>query len=84
MTDPEQKAKEIQQNMKPEDKALAGEAVKETDPKKREKVYNQYVKKATPKRSMLGNIGKAYLVGGLICALGQGLINLYQSFGLDK
>ncbi len=84
MTDPEQKAKEIQQNMKPEDKALAGEAVKETDPKKREKVYNQYVKKATPKRSMLGNIGKAYLVGGLICVLGQGLINLYQSFGLDK
>ncbi len=84
MSDPEQKAKEIQQNMKPEDKALAGEAVKETDPKKREKVYNQYVKKATPKRSMIGNIGKAYLIGGLICVLGQGLNNLYQSFGLDK
>ncbi len=26
----------------------------------------------------------AFLVGGAICALGQGLSNLYQSWGLDK
>jgi len=84
MADPEQKAKELQQKMKPEDKALAKEALEETDPKVRDKMYNQYVKKATPKRSMIGNIGKAYLIGGLICVLGQGLLTLYQSFGLEK
>lgn len=84
MADPEQKAKELQQKMKPEDKALAKEALTETDPKVRDKIYNQYVKKATPKRSMIGNIAKAYLIGGLICVLGQGFLNLYQSFGLEK
>ena len=59
MADPEQKAKELQQKMKPEDKALAKEALEETDPKVRDKMYNQYVKKATPKRSMLGRIARA-------------------------
>lgn len=84
MPDPEQKVKEIQQNMKPEDKALAKETMQEQDPKEREKIYNKYVKKVTPKRSMLGNICKAYLVGGLICVLGQGLADIYKSFGLEK
>lgn len=84
MTDPEQKVKEIRQNMKTEDKALAKQAVQETDPKEQKKIYNQYVKKITPKRSMLGNVCKAYLIGGLICVLGQGLTNMYQSFGLEK
>lgn len=84
MPDPEQKVKEIQQNMKPEDKALVKETIQEQDPKEREKLYNKYVTKVTPKRSMFGNICKAYLIGGLICVLGQGLSNLYQSFGLEK
>ena len=26
----------------------------------------------------------AFLVGGAICAIGQGLMNLYQKYGLDK
>ena len=30
------------------------------------------------------NIIWAFLVGGAICAAGQGLISLYQSYGLDK
>lgn len=84
MADPEQKVKEIQQNMKPEDRALAGETMREQDPKEREKLYNQYVKKITPKRSMIGNICKAYLIGGLICVLGQGLLQMYGSFGIEK
>ena len=27
---------------------------------------------------------KAFLVGGLICTIGQGLIELYKNFGFDK
>ena len=81
---PDEKAKEIQQNMKPQDKKLVQEVVQEKDPKQREKLYNQYVKKSTPKRSYIGNVCKAYLVGGLICVLGQGFLDLYQSLGCEK
>ena len=38
--------------------------------------YGDYVKKAAPKSTVGPNIAKAYLVGGLICALGQGLIQM--------
>ena len=57
---PDEKAKEIQQNMKPQDKKLVQEVVQEIDPKQREKLYNQYVKKATPNLSYIGKVCKAY------------------------
>lgn len=38
----------------------------------------------SPKSPIVKNCVKAFVVGGLICALGQGLINLYSSWGLDK
>ena len=38
----------------------------------------------SPKSPILKNCLKAFLVGGLICTLGQALINLYSSFGLEK
>ncbi len=81
---PEEKAKDIQKKMKPEDKQLVQEVMKEKDPKEREKLYNQYVKKATPKRSYIGNVCRAYLIGGLICVIGQGFLDLYQSLGCEK
>ena len=44
--------------------------------------------KLVNERSKPSPIGKnivwAFLVGGAICAAGQGLLNLYQSYGLDK
>ncbi len=58
-------------------KSVLGE--KETA--KRKQVYNQYVKENTPKKSWLWNLCKAYIVGGLICVLGQGLHDLYVGFG---
>lgn len=81
---PEEKARKLQEELKPEDKNLVKETLQAENPEQREKLYNQYVKKVTPKRSGIGNFLKAYLVGGLICVLGQGLLNLYQSMGNDK
>lgn len=81
---PEEKAKEMQKKLKPEDRELVKEALQEKDPQEREKLYNEYVKKVTPKRSGIGNFLKAYLAGGLICVLGQGFLNMYQSFGAEK
>ena len=82
--DPEQKAKKIQREMKPEDRNLVGQVIGEKDTEKQKKLYNQYVKKATPKRSFVGNFCKAFLVGGLICVLGQILTNVYLSLGAEK
>lgn len=48
------------------------------------KEYQKYVKKVTPVHSLPANMAKAFLVGGLICVLGQFLLNTAQSYGLDQ
>lgn len=46
--------------------------------------YDEMVKEASaPSRSWL-NIPKAFLIGGLICIAGQGILNLFTSVGLDR
>lgn len=45
----------------------------------RDEKYNEYVKEITPVHNLWANMGKAFLVGGLICVLGQFIIN----FGID-
>lgn len=56
----------------------------ESDQKKRDKKYNDYVESVTPKHSWLMNSIKAFVVGGIICTIGQGLTNWYLSFGMDQ
>lgn len=60
------------------------EVVKETDTKKRDEKYNQYVKQMTPKHNPWINIAWAFGVGGAICTLGQVLLNWYRGMGADK
>ena len=45
--------------------------------------YNSYVNKKSPKSKYFVNILMAYLVGGLICCVGQGLIFLYRHYGIE-
>ncbi len=45
--------------------------------------YDQMVKKATPPSKSYKTIPIAFLVGGLICVLGQLLINGFMAAGLD-
>ncbi len=49
-----------------------------------EKQYDALIKELAPKSPIWKDCLKAFLIGGLICALGQGIMNLYQSWGLDK
>ncbi len=60
------------------------EVIKERSPQKREEKYNEYVKENTPKKSWFINLCKAFVIGGLICTLGQVLTNIYGMLGLDK
>lgn len=59
-------------------------AVQETDPKKREKEYGKYVKEVTPTANVWANMAKAFLVGGIICTIGQALLAWFGSMGYGK
>ena len=65
-------------------KRMIHEVVKETDTKKRDEKYNQYVEQVTPKHNPWINIVWAFFVGGAICTFGQVLLNLYQNLGASK
>ncbi len=46
--------------------------------------YGKLVNEKSKPSPMGKNLLWAFLVGGAICAIGQGMSNLYQSYGLDK
>ena len=60
------------------------EVIKESSPQKREEIYNEYVKENTPKKSWFINLCKAFVIGGLICTLGQLLTDLYMRTGMEQ
>lgn len=51
---------------------------------KRNQKYNDYVKDVTPKASCTLNCIKAFITGGIICTIGQVLLELYKNAGLQK
>lgn len=48
------------------------------------KDYGEYVKQKSPNSPMAANLLKAFVVGGLICCIGQLIINIYDACGLTK
>lgn len=46
--------------------------------------YSRYVKEVTPVHNTPANMAKAFLVGGIICCLGQALTSWLLSMGLEK
>jgi len=48
------------------------------------KSYTEYVETKAPKSSLLKNILVAFVVGGLICILGQAITDFAMYMGLDK
>lgn len=51
---------------------------------KKKQEYQDYIKKVTPTHNLGIQMGKAFLVGGIICVLGQCILNYTQSLGMDK
>lgn len=51
---------------------------------RRDKKYNDYVKQVTPTHSLWLNMLKAFLMGGIICVIGQAILNYCSRIGLDK
>jgi len=48
------------------------------------KQYKEMVKKASPKSSTALNCMRAFFVGGVICAFGEVLHNIYEALGASK
>lgn len=61
-----------------------GDILNEEDEQIKQQKYNQYVKQVTPTHNWLMNQARAFLVGGIICAIGQFLNNRFMSMGFDK
>lgn len=47
------------------------------------KDYQKIIDQHSPKNKVIGNSIKAFIVGGVICCLGQALIDSYLIFGLS-
>ena len=43
--------------------------------KKREEQYKKYVKTKTPVHNLFANMTRAFITGGTICVIGQGILN---------
>lgn len=48
------------------------------------KKYNQYVKEVTPTHNLWCNMAKAFILGGIICCIGQFILNTAKNYGLDQ
>jgi len=45
--------------------------------------YSKYVKSVSPNSKLFTNIIKAFVVGGIICVIGQIIMNILKARGLD-
>lgn len=52
--------------------------------KKKQKEYESYVKEKTPVHNVWINMGKAFIVGGMICSIGQVILNYCKNQGLSE
>ena len=64
---------------------LTGENMKEnTNKEKQKKEYQNYVKEMTPTHNIWLQMLKAFITGGIICIIGQFILNYTKNMGLDK
>ncbi|CUH93532.1 stage V sporulation protein AC [Herbinix luporum] len=60
-------------------KSKISDVVREKNTTVRNQYYNQYVKQVTPTFSTVKNCVMAYIIGGAICVIGQGLTSFFLS-----
>ena len=53
------------------------------DPTESKKTYQEYVNKKSPNSPILKNCFNAFWVGGLICTIGQVILNICNQIGFD-
>lgn len=46
--------------------------------------YQEYIKEVTPTHNLFSQMAKAFVSGGIICVIGQCILNYGSSLGLDQ
>ena len=64
--------------------SLIDKSINSEDKETQKNAYSSYVKTVTPTNSLALNMTKAFVVGGLICAFGQIIINILEDYNLNK
>ncbi|MBQ8249789.1 MAG: stage V sporulation protein AC [Clostridia bacterium] len=49
-----------------------------------DKTYKKYVEKRATKSNLSADCARAFLIGGFICTLGQGLFDIYTMLGMSE
>ena len=71
-------------NEKISDNPDINDILNEKDENKQKEKYNEYVTNMTPKANPWWNCCKAFVVGGIICVIGEAFGQLYQYLGCDE
>ena len=58
--------------------------MKQEEKQRRQQEYNEYVKQVTPTRNLAWAMCRAFIVGGIICIIGQFILNTAKNMGLDQ
>lgn len=66
------------------DREQMKEEIQKEVQKAEDQKYQERVKAVTPKNNLFWQMVKAFLVGGIICCIGQAFLNYAGSKGLDK
>lgn len=56
----------------------------QTEKEKKQRQYQEYVKKKTPVHNVWFNMCRAFLTGGTICTLGQSIYNYCSASGISE
>lgn len=54
------------------------------DKQRKQQAYENYVKQKTPVHNLPANMAKAFVTGGVICVIGQCILNICEKAGLNK
>ena len=57
---------------------------KQVEKQKQQEAYKNYVKQKTPVHNLPANMAKAFITGGVICTIGQFILNYCESLGMSK
>ena len=52
--------------------------------KQQQEAYKQYVKQKTPVHNLPANMLKAFITGGIICTIGQFIMNYCEGLGMEQ
>lgn len=81
----EQQGEQRRENEQKSQKEQQSQSEQKKKEEQTKQAYAEYVKQVTPKNNLAIQMVKAFVVGGIICVIGQVILNVAKNkYGLDK